>query len=141
MLVHTKNDNYIRTAVTVYSKEKNTQTYSRIKMLLLNVVKFLTDKLSVKIRVFKHNTVAAEQESESSKLLKMTESCRCEFITLTAKLHLPPRTASSSVCHWCGRLDSGTYTSFFRRKLCRSLFIASLPPAHNQTERDVQVYI
>lgn len=29
-------------------------------------------------------------------------------VTLTAKLHFPPRTASSSVCHWCGRLDSGT---------------------------------
>lgn len=30
------------------------------------------------------------------------------WVTLTAKLHFPLRTASSSVCHWCGRLDSGT---------------------------------
>lgn len=34
--------------------------------------------------------------------------CEREKVTLTAKLHLPLRTASSSVCHWCGRLDSGT---------------------------------
>lgn len=32
----------------------------------------------------------------------------CVGVTLTAKLHLPLRTASSSVCHWWGRLDSGT---------------------------------
>lgn len=28
-------------------------------------------------------------------------------LTRTGKLHLPFRTASSSACHWCGRLASG----------------------------------
>lgn len=57
--------------------------------------------------------------------------------TLTWKLHLPLRTASSSVCHWCGLLDSGTYTSFLRRKLCRSLFMTSPPPALDEREEEV----
>lgn len=29
-------------------------------------------------------------------------------LTLTGKLHVPLRTASSSACHWCGRDASGT---------------------------------
>lgn len=32
----------------------------------------------------------------------------CHALTLTGKLHVPLRTASSSACHWCGRDASGT---------------------------------
>lgn len=63
-------------------------------------------------------------------------ACVCAF-TLTWKLHLPLRTASSSVCHWCGLLDSGTYTSFLRRKLCLSLFMTLPPPALDEREEEV----